>query len=376
MFPARRSAVSIDPAFDVGSETQWSKGDQFAEMLSACGIAKLPWREKIIPVAGRMNKTEIARAFIIVAATAPHHIDYLRQAPVLALQLYARAPMSDANSNKYLSSISENIFRGGPRLRELLQHRGIAKPLRSIHSTAWQKDQVKLLPYFWNMAPSSLAQAIPKSKTRQAKWLKSLERWTERIVRLGLRATDAQALTEWACVTLSDGKSRRDIDTVVDFARACPWRFTSKWSWDKAAEECEIWHRDLAKKKDREAFLKQHGIGWDEKINYLPLPSKHEVMGLSFEALQSGEDIHIEGALMRHCVASYIDRVIRRACFIYSIRSKTKRVATLEIAPASPVSLKVAQIKGPCNSRPRRDIASAAELFVEEINKSLKREAA
>src|SRR5262249_10810256 len=107
--------------------------------------------------------------------------------------------------------------------------------------------------------------------------------------------------------------------------------------------------------------------------DYAPLPSALEVEGFTFHALQTREDIYLEGQAMRHCVRTYADRVAQGLSRLYSVRQGGGRVATLELWPAGRPGSSVPryalmQLKGHCNARPDATVASAVTAFVDKVN--------
>jgi hypothetical protein len=60
-----------------------------------------------------------------------------------------------------------------------------------------------------------------------------------------------------------------------------------------------------------------------------------------------------EGAVMRHCLATYVDDVLEGSCSIWSLRCDSQRALTVEVKPARRL---VVQARGEMNRR-----ASASE---------------
>lgn len=84
---------------------------------------------------------------------------------------------------------------------------------------------------------------------------------------------------------------------------------------------------------------------------------------------ETAEDLYKEGACLKHCVASYIDRFINRKSAILFIRRNNdlnKPFYTMEINPTNDT---IVQVRGNGNRSMTDDVA----LFVNKINKTLKK---
>ena len=88
--------------------------------------------------------------------------------------------------------------------------------------------------------------------------------------------------------------------------------------------------------------------------------------GYRFLPLRSGAELQEEGEHMKHCVAAYAGRVAAGMCLIYSVRRGSKRVATMEIAPAPGEALTagIVQLKGVDNASPGTDVLRAAQAWL------------
>jgi hypothetical protein len=71
---------------------------------------------------------------------------------------------------------------------------------------------------------------------------------------------------------------------------------------------------------------------------------------------------------MRHCVGTYVDKVMAGYCYIYSIRKHGKRVATAEIMRAGD-RMKLGQIRGPCNARVHEKIVATVRQWMRQQNR-------
>jgi hypothetical protein len=135
------------------------------------------------------------------------------------------------------------------------------------------------------------------------------------------------------------------------------------------------WHAEQAARRHSLAAVLSGTVG-GHTIDYAPLPADIELEGFCFRALCSAAALEEESARMHHCVRSYWRYVARRQSYIYSIRSGSIRIATLELQRQSNMRhttapLAIAQLKGPCNAHPSEEIASAASRFLEMANACL-----
>lgn len=70
---------------------------------------------------------------------------------------------------------------------------------------------------------------------------------------------------------------------------------------------------------------------------------------LDIVPLASAAEIAADGRAMHHCAATYIEKVRRRECYLYSAREGDKRTATIEVVGESMV-VSIRQMTGPCNA--------------------------
>lgn len=338
--------------------------------------------------AGMFEPKPLAIAATIMAAMDRHAIDYLRQAPVLAVMAAAGSTCSDVRTREYVATVWLKYIKETPRprLRDLLKAYGPVQQLRALDGRAFLGGQSELLTVksLCDIAPSRLAQSIPASIRKQRNWLQALSEWRSLMARRNCFA--AQPLFEWAAFALSRDihldHLYTSIGTVVDFAIAetdfaspTPG-FNVTWTYQRALDEALAWHEMVAKQSQEEAFLRTHKIGWDESVNYGRLPDAIEIDGFSIVALRTGAALFAEGSVMRHCVASYSRDVVRGNCFIYSVRVGERRVATLEMsrrisAISSPMQLDtlcLEQLKGPCNAMVSAAVLEAVSAFINECN--------
>ena len=125
--------------------------------------------------------------------------------------------------------------------------------------------------------------------------------------------------------------------------------------------EVQLWHDRLAANRS----VKEYGIGLEPGtvIDLSDWPDHVEHAGFEFFKLATPSMLMEEGRRMRHCVASYIPRVINGRTHIYSIRHDMRRMATLQITDGRPV-----QIKAFANRVPARGVVNAADSFARALN--------
>lgn len=84
---------------------------------------------------------------------------------------------------------------------------------------------------------------------------------------------------------------------------------------------------------------------------FLHLQNPHEVTHAEYkvELLRSPYEIAMEGSLMRHCVASYVDRVGLGVYLIYKLTCEGSHVGTIGLITA--YGVRIDQIQGPRNSQ-------------------------
>ena len=92
-------------------------------------------------------------------------------------------------------------------------------------------------------------------------------------------------------------------------------------SWATVQQENSRWH---------EAIVNCKRSGSRYKIPAPWLPTGH-ANGFSIVPLDSAKELWTEGRAMRHCVASYDQRVAKGVCYIYSVRQGDERIATVEL---------------------------------------------
>lgn len=348
------------------------------EMARGGFLADTAWVSDHAAEAEAMFESQQAlkTAAVMIATLHPRGIDYLNQAPVLALAITHGAVFATVQERKMAMHHLKPLIEVGPKLRDLLAHFGVAVQLRALASTALAPSRYWAVKMLSTVAPSTLAQVIPKTSGAQTRWLSALSSW-ENAMRCRFR--EPNKLASWAATNLVvlRRKDSRYAADLADFAGSRGSAFNERWDLAQAARASERWHAELAKKSQAEGFFARHGLQWDEPIDYGPLPVEFVADGeIRVVALRSGAEMFLEGQAMHHCVATYTSDVLVGRCRLYSVRRGAERLATFEISndiPLSPIfppvfKWSLRQIKGPCNAVPSLHARAAATVFLQSVN--------
>lgn len=349
-------------------------------MSTIPGIVDDSWFERTVERAHAIYPNEGVRPTAqLMARTGRYAVDYLEQAPaILAFVTLGHLPHSYADRSFIAQRFGSAVHRG-PRLKEMMAEFHAPLPLRKLTGSVVIPSNLTTIVALRNVPPSVLSQAIPEPKL-QLKWMRSLREWRSESGRMPYFIEMSEAWN-WAVVAISnalrDGVpnvDRRIRDLHDFFARGGP-KLNPDWTFRSALAAAERWHAELAAKADHEKFLSQHGFRFDQERDYSPLPSVLTVDGYTFTALKSGLELFIEGRAMRHCVASYVREVMLGGTRIYSVKRGEDRIATMELRPLGERFI-LSQLKGPCNSHPKKEIREAAALFLGKANNEIRRRAA
>jgi hypothetical protein len=322
---------------------------------------------------------------VLLAALAPRAVDYLRQAPVLALAILnagkdrqeeisgeRRGPAYVA-TRKAIAYEYSGVLTGAPSLRDLLARFGLPRPLRRLVASSLHEDHWAAVRQLAEIDPSTLAQLIPDNGFTQGQWLTSLREW---MAQLDRRCGDPTRYFLWAAREFGRDMphSRNGLEsawTIADFAAADPAhrRFNPDWDIKRVSAEVRAWHERIARMKRDELLFEKYGLKWDEPMDYGDLPTARQIGDFNVIALRSGADLTDEGAQMHHCVGSYVEDVARGKSRIFSIRSVDgKRHATLELVRDKKRGWRNAQIKGRFNSVPETAVGDCAKQFIALVN--------
>jgi len=299
---------------------------------------------------------------IWLAALHPRALDYLEQAPVLALAATYGGRVSRRSERAYVASKFKPMIERGERLKDVMKAFRVAYPLRSISRKA-------IRPGFWGLLQaitrlvdaSTISQSIPDHPNRHMHWLGNLNiLWTV----LQRRAPDEQLnapILRWAMLALSRQERTTDptqLCQIADFLIGARDQWNARWTWERMIREAADWHEALANAQ----IYRINDGKYDTEVAYRGFPTEVTLSGFEFHALRSLRALVVEGKAMHHCVASYYRDIRSGRTRIYSIRKDGRRVATAEFA-VIPGRIRAVQIKGACNARPPKAVIEAADTF-------------
>lgn len=320
----------------------------------------------------------VERLAALMARTHRYAIQYLEQCPALIVFApWGVIPRRQAERVVVANRFGSAVHRG-LKLRDMMAEFNGPAQVRGLKGVGCIPSNFQTILALRQIAPSTLAQAIPPKSGDQLSWLRFLRSWKHlNDHRFAGDETKRRASWEWAAksasVAIRDGmKSPEDhIQQIMDMLMIGKVPLNPEWTLRGAIAATERWHADLAKEKSEKDFLAQQGFGFDDLRDYAPLPETRIESGYEFTALRSGRALFIEGKSMHHCVSSYVRHVMLGGTRIYSIRNgQGDRVATMELHPRGEVFV-VAQLKGPCNRRPLKAVQLAAENFLHSVNEQI-----
>lgn len=323
-------------------------------------------------------------AAIWLAALNPRALDYLEQAPVLALAATFGGKSNSRQERAYVAMNFKPMIDRGARLKDVMKAFRVAYPLRAISAKAIRPGVWGVIQAITRLVdPSTIAQSIPEVPTRHMHWLGDLDiLWSA----LQRRAPDEQAngaILRWAMLALSrhgrtaDPGEGRAADQIADFLICNRDQWNARWTWERLVRETEAWHEALANAQVAmscrgEALAnaqidKINDGTYDADVAYPGFPTEVTLAGFDFHALRSLRALVVEGKAMHHCVASYHRDIQSGRARIYSIRKDGKRIATVEFTRRHGTTWQPVQIKGVCNARPAGDVVKAADLFARAV---------
>ena len=297
---------------------------------------------------------------VVLASVHERAIDYIRQAPVLVLAVLQDADLALRDDRQRVTARFEVCCSAGPRLRDLMRFYGVAQQLKMISGKALQRDTYRLLAPLSAIPPSRLSQTIPTGVAAQKEWLDAVNCIRVMVPRLG---REANWFIAWAAGNSCQNVDKEAVVDLIDFAIAKRSQFDQRWTFEQAFAASQRWHAEEAKRVSNGGMSDEL---LDEVIDYAPLPADVTLGDYSFVALQTRRHLIEEGRTMHHCVGRYSNRVVAGQCWIYSVQSGGKRVATLELAMAGG-KFAIRQLKGACNSRVSKAISLAAFAFEEQV---------
>lgn len=291
------------------------------------------------------------RSAVFLAKLHPLAIEYLEAAPVLACAL-AFKKSSRADKLYVASRVGGPISRGEP-LKKVMKALGLAYPLRRLKAYALSPGKAELLRKMSACNPSSIANAMPEKPKAQRDWLKQLDAFRKRFVNYG--GVNSDLPLEWAMKVMPGScDNAREAADVADYLRQHIVPQLDQWSWPRAKMETELWHDQLRCDQSLPPGFKP-----DTVIDLSDWPDVWEGEEYEFFKLATPSMIWAEGRAMRHCVASYVPRVVNGNCSLYSIRKDMKRVATFEL-----VDGKCVQLRGFANAKAPSIVAQAIGVFL------------
>lgn len=290
---------------------------------------------------------------MVLAASHPYALDYLKQAPVLVLGPFDGGTPRKKDNRFEAVNRFRNIVGNGLRLRPMMKWFHLGYQLRGIDGYAVRWDFRHALRALGKLHPSTLAQIIPADRVMQALWLRVLDAWQRQMARRHARTLGFA----WAAPAFSkrnfDGTDPSDLraSDLADFYGEQQHTFNHRWTLAQACDAMERWHAELARDLSAADFEKRYGVAFDAAVDYGALPTDITINGFQFVALRSGADLHTEGKAMHHCVASYARELIDQGDRFYSIRRGDHRLATLQIVfmGSCLAEWTVRQLRGPCN---------------------------
>lgn len=310
---------------------------------------------------------------VVLAALHPHIVDYIAQAPVLALAAYGEQRYDLTSRSARLALAARFIAAAGPchRLPHILRAYGLAPQMRKLLGEQLADRHHRLLAPMAAVPESALAQAIPAGPGEQRAWL----HWLLRLAERGwTRHQIRDRYLTWAVANMTTLEARQVGAEIVDWVMLAPGAFSPEMSFEQARAASNRWHDEQATAWRRSLYAFQASER-ERVIDYGPLPTEVVVGDLKFNALTTVAALELESERMHHCVRSYWYRVASGRSRIYSIRRADKHVATMELKRGTVLGpgrgrYEMVQLKGPCNARPAPAVFAAAERCLAAANQS------
>ncbi|MYL96406.1 hypothetical protein GR702_01275 [Novosphingobium sp. FGD1] len=292
------------------------------------------------------------RNALFLADLHPRAIDYLEQAPVLAASFGVK--VNTKADRLYIASRIAGPIQRGERLRSVMAAVAIAGPLRKLKASCIVPYMAEFVRELNDLDPSTLSQAIPEKPGAQRKWLRSLRQYRRRLVLNRASPKRGFAWIARHAQRCGDGQA----EDFADYLARHHLADVERWSFERMENEVELWHDRLAANRNLSAY----GLGLTPStlIDLSDWPDHAEVAGFEFFKLATPGMLLEEGARMRHCVASYIPRVMAGDCHIYSVRADMRRMATVEI-----VGGHVQQLKAFANKAASAAVWKATTAFID-----------
>lgn len=300
-----------------------------------------------------------------IAFCHPRGIQYLEQAPVIvlgggaALRVDHKSEAARRMRAAFLREKLRPLFEAGAPLKEVMRALGLAPPLRTLSPHGIVPNARETVAALSRLDPAVLGRIVPAKPGAQKRWLSACHAWRERMV---MRRQPADTHFAWAAEAMAlQAADRSEARDMADFAS---WRengFSTAWKWKRACEERDRWHARLTV----EAALRRSPVTPETVIDLGKHPDVLEHAGLTFVALRTPLALADEGAVMRHCVATYVQTVFDGHSHIVGVRRGETRLATLEMGKG--LSLK--QLKAKANGEPPHEVRMAAVAYLHEVRR-------
>lgn len=292
----------------------------------------------------------------ILATAHPLAAEYLSQAPVLAVLACGKfsSNLTYGELDQFSAAVADQ-----PKLRALLARYGASAPARKISAAAIRLRDTPAVKQLLKLDPSSLSQCIPAEKDQRL-WLNGIGQWMR--LTPSKKADRERFSVLWVARHLAAAPTRcAQVDSIVDFVARGRGEINDKWSWERAIQAVEDWHKGLNDVAALRRMLadEKRRAELEEVICKAPIPDQVECEGLTFVALRTGRALQEEGVVMHHCVASYARAVRNGRCAIISIRRDGVHLATLELNAKG----RVVQLKAHCNAVPAQAVKVAADTY-------------
>jgi len=295
----------------------------------------------------------------VLAACHPLALDYLKQAPVLAVTVASELG-TEWNINTLMTAAGSirDFLDERPKLRKLMSLYDIPYPMRRLHSDSISRDAERVVRALRSVNTSTIAQSIPVQLVRHKAWVSLMNAWVQRMeVAFGNQVN----FIDWALKHYTFAYPAAQWEHVADFAGMNRYRFNERWTFERALREADEWTRELNAAGVNDDY---DYVGFT--ADYTPLPNEaYEVNDYIFVPLRTSQELRTEGQEMSHCVRSYAYAVFKGRSRIFSIRAKATdhRIATLELMPPATVS----QLKGKCNGPVGKGVQEAVAKFITEV---------
>lgn len=327
-----------------------------------------------------------------MATSCPRAVDYIDQAPVCVLLACTafgggvRAAGKSALSvpdpvRKRMAATVASVVGRGPKLRDLLEYlwvgRGmgmsrvsdVAPPavyqFRALRAEALRQAHMRGIVALSRLSPSTLAQLIPRTSSRQDSFLRVVSMWADQFDhrvewRMYPERYPGLVLAATRAIVAGNLKHSHDGAHLADFM-CVHLASVATWSPARLLREVDDWTHEV---KTAAAAIND-----DREVDYSPWPNDVTMSDdFDFVPLRSRSALVAESDVMRHCVHSYWGAVAGGASFIFSVRDKAgDHVATLEAARDDGRWL-ARQLKGVKNAPVAPKVAAEAQRFVHQMN--------